>query len=314
MALEFEMLQIMVVAGQIYVRLILPEQRIPVADQNWMVSMRPVRVDRVMPHDNQEGSCPRTLQLRFEPCQLFGLLSERQREILPVLGGAVLIRHVAVERDKRDQRILGRELKAVPARRHCPACMPAFGIRQFCVDFAVGPLLIVMVAEDGIGAAGKGVSWIHLFKLCLPPRRLRSVGQLPVSTGTLAAANYSFLYVSGALTIGKTAATITVTPYAVTYNGSPLTATGTATGIGRVSLPGLTLNTTHTAVGTYNDTWTFTDSTGNYNNASGTITDTILPASLVITASSASMIYGGAAGHAQLYGIRKQPERVRPDD
>lgn len=119
---------------------------------------------------------------------------------------------------------------------------------------------------------------------------------------------------SGALTIGKTAATITVTPYAVTYNGSPLTATGTATGIGRVSLPGLTLNTTHTAVGTYNDTWTFTDSTGNYNNASGTITDTILPASLVITASSASMIYGGAAGHAQLYGIRKQPERVRPDD
>jgi hypothetical protein len=121
------------------------------------------------------------------------------------------------------------------------------------------------------------------------------VGSYPItiSTGTLAAANYSFLYVNGTLTIGKTTATITVTPYSVTYNGSPHTATGTATGVGGVSLSGLTLNTTHTAAGVYTDTWTFTDSTGTYNNASGTITDTILPAPLVITASSASMIYGG---------------------
>ena len=116
---------------------------------------------------------------------------------------------------------------------------------------------------------------------------------ITVSTGTLAAANYSFLYVSGTLTISKATATINVTPYSVTYNGSPHTVTGTATGVGSVSLMGLTLNTTHTAAGTYTDTWTFTDTTGNYNNASGNVTDTILPAPLTITANSPLMIYGG---------------------
>ena len=35
--------------------------------------------------------------------------------------------------------------------------------------------------------------------------------------------------------------------------------------------------TVHTNVGTYADVWTFTDTTGNYNNASGTVVDTITP-------------------------------------
>ena len=118
---------------------------------------------------------------------------------------------------------------------------------------------------------------------------------ITVSTGSLAATNYSFLYVSGTLTIGKATATINVTPYSVAYNGQPHTATGTATGVGGVTLLGLALNTTttHTAAGTYTDTWTFTDTTGNYNNASSTITDTILATPLTIAASSASMTYGG---------------------
>ena len=118
---------------------------------------------------------------------------------------------------------------------------------------------------------------------------------ITVSTGSLAAANYSFFYVNGTLTISKTNAAINVTPYSVTYNGNPHTAIGTATGVGEVILSGLNLNaaTTHTPAGTYTDTWTFTDTTGDYNNTSGTITDRILPASLSITASSPSMIYGG---------------------
>jgi hypothetical protein len=42
------------------------------------------------------------------------------------------------------------------------------------------------------------------------------------------------------------------------------------------TLSGLDLSgTTHKLVGNYTDTWTFTDSTGNYNNASGTVNDVI---------------------------------------
>jgi YVTN family beta-propeller protein len=76
--------------------------------------------------------------------------------------------------------------------------------------------------------------------------------------------------------IGKANANITVTPYSLTYNGNPHTATGTATGVKGESLSGLNLSgTTHTTAGVYNDTWTFTDVTGSYNNANGTVTDTI---------------------------------------
>ena len=76
--------------------------------------------------------------------------------------------------------------------------------------------------------------------------------------------------------IGKASATITVTPYSLTYDGRPHTATGTAKGVNGQSLAGLDLSgTTHTSAGNYNDTWTFTDVTGNYNNATGAVTDLI---------------------------------------
>ncbi len=77
--------------------------------------------------------------------------------------------------------------------------------------------------------------------------------------------------------INKANATISVTGYSVTADGNPHTATGTATGVGGVNLGGgLDLSgTTHTIVGVYTDTWTFTDATGNYNNTSGQVTDII---------------------------------------
>ncbi len=83
------------------------------------------------------------------------------------------------------------------------------------------------------------------------------------------------------LTINKASATIVVTPYSVTYNGNPHTATGTATGVespNPANLSGL-LNlsgTTHTDPGTYTDTWTFAGN-ANYVSASGTVTDVIAP-------------------------------------
>ena len=82
---------------------------------------------------------------------------------------------------------------------------------------------------------------------------------------------------SNSITITKANPTIKVTPYNVTYDGNAHTATGTATGVKSESLSGLNLSgTTHTNPGDYlTDPWTFTDVTGNYNIASGTVHDSI---------------------------------------
>jgi len=77
--------------------------------------------------------------------------------------------------------------------------------------------------------------------------------------------------------IGKATATIVVTPYNVTFDGSSHTATGTATGVGGADLSSLLdlSGTTHTNPGTYaTDAWSFAGN-GNYNSAGGTITDKI---------------------------------------
>jgi hypothetical protein len=94
-------------------------------------------------------------------------------------------------------------------------------------------------------------------------------------------------------TILKADPTISVTPYSVTYDGTPNTSAGTAVGISSENLAGLDLsNTTHTSAGTYSDNWTFTDVTGNYNDASGTVNNTIDPAMLSITANDATKCFG----------------------
>src|SRR5437868_2212629 len=98
-------------------------------------------------------------------------------------------------------------------------------------------------------------------------------------------------------TINKASATINVTPYAVTYDATAHTATGTVTGVGGVSLAGLDLShTAHTNAGTYSsDYWTFTDVTGNYTDvAATTISDTINKAVGSVTPNAASKTYGTA--------------------
>ncbi len=91
-------------------------------------------------------------------------------------------------------------------------------------------------------------------------------------------------------TITKANAVIVVTPYTVSYDGNPHTATGTATGVENPNPANLSslLNlsgTTHTNEGTYTDTWTFAGN-GNYNSASGTITD-VITQPLTVTAIAA---------------------------
>src|SRR5205085_2015835 len=81
-------------------------------------------------------------------------------------------------------------------------------------------------------------------------------------------------------TINKADASVVVTPYSVSYNGQPHTATYTITGVNGET--GATVgtvdvsNTTHTNAGSYNtDTWSFTGA-ANYNNITATIiTDAI---------------------------------------
>jgi hypothetical protein len=114
---------------------------------------------------------------------------------------------------------------------------------------------------------------------------------------------------TSAATIKKAAATISVTPYNVTYDGAAHTATGNAKGVSGESLSGLDLSgTTHTNAGTTTDTWTFTDVTGNYNNASGTVSDSIAKATSVVTWNPpASMPYGTPLGLTELNATANVP-------
>ena len=102
---------------------------------------------------------------------------------------------------------------------------------------------------------------------------------------------------STTFTVNQATASITVTPYRVTYDGAPYTASGSATGASGVDLSGdLALNgTSHTSAGTYTDTWTFTDPTGNYQSANGTISDSIARARVTVTVTSYSVTYDGNA-------------------
>jgi hypothetical protein len=106
--------------------------------------------------------------------------------------------------------------------------------------------------------------------------------------------NYAVTYVPGSLTVDRADPTIAVTGYSVTYDASPHSATGTATGaFGEDLSADLDLSaTTHTAVGSYTDPWTFTDSTGNYNDDAGTVDSEITPAPLTVTADDQSKPFG----------------------
>ncbi len=114
-------------------------------------------------------------------------------------------------------------------------------------------------------------------------------------------ANYKVSLVANTTgVIQKANPTVTVTGYSVTYDRNPHTASGTAKGVLSEALAGLDLSgTTHTnagpytntSAGSYIDSWTFTDSTGNYNNATGTVTDTIAKASPTVTVTGYSVPY-----------------------
>jgi subtilisin family serine protease len=103
------------------------------------------------------------------------------------------------------------------------------------------------------------------------------------------------------ITANKADAVIVVTPYDIAYDGNDHTATGTATGVNNDSLSGLDLSgTVHANAGSYSDSWTFTDVTGNYNNANGLVNDKIAKANATCTINGYTGDYDatahGAAG------------------
>ena len=113
-------------------------------------------------------------------------------------------------------------------------------------------------------------------------------------------------------TIRQAHATVTVTPYSVTYDGQAHIATGTATGIGGEDLSaGLILDyvgnpsldvpsgTVHTNAGDYsNDVWLFIDP--NYTPQSALVHDHIDKAPLSITATSDTKVFDGTSNSSAI--------------
>jgi hypothetical protein len=114
----------------------------------------------------------------------------------------------------------------------------------------------------------------------------------------LTAANYSFVFVNGMLTINPATPAVTVTCPSGTYDAGPHGCTATATGIGGAQVNGaftFTYNgntATPSAAGTYTVSASFTSSDLNYVNASGVGSLTINAAVLTVAANNQSMIFG----------------------
>src|SRR5439155_14756365 len=101
-------------------------------------------------------------------------------------------------------------------------------------------------------------------------------------------------------TINKATATVTVTPYSVTYDGSPHTATYAIAGVNSeagATVGAVTLTSTHTAANTYStDSYSFTPA-ANYSSTlsaastASPFTDTINKATATVTVTPYSMPY-----------------------
>jgi hypothetical protein len=98
-----------------------------------------------------------------------------------------------------------------------------------------------------------------------------------------------------AIVINKAYALCSFNSYNITYDGNPHTATGSCKGVIGETLTGLDLSgTTHVNAGNYlTDPWVFTDSTGNYNDANGTLVDIISKADATLNISGYTGMYNG---------------------
>jgi hypothetical protein len=105
-------------------------------------------------------------------------------------------------------------------------------------------------------------------------------------SATITDPSYSGTTGNVTFTINQATAVILIAQYNVPYDGNPHSVLiASATGVkGEDLSAGLSINTTHTAAGTYIDGWTFNGGT-NYISTSGSVTNTIQKASSFVTMS-----------------------------
>src|SRR5277367_590419 len=123
MPLELQVLHVMVVPSQIQIDVVFPEERVPIANQAGVVAVRAVGIHGMMRHSHQVGCGSRTRELGLQPGKLLSVLPFGQRKVAPAEYLEIVVRKIAVERQKGNQRLPGWKLEAVPASRHCPPSM-----------------------------------------------------------------------------------------------------------------------------------------------------------------------------------------------
>jgi hypothetical protein len=106
--------------------------------------------------------------------------------------------------------------------------------------------------------------------------------------------------------VDKADAVIVVSGKTVTYDGDPHGASGTATGVQGEALAGLDLGASFTNVPGGTANWTFTDMTGNYNDANGSVAIVINKADATLDVSGVTVTYDGDAHGASGHGHRRQ--------
>jgi hypothetical protein len=107
--------------------------------------------------------------------------------------------------------------------------------------------------------------------------------------------NYNDANGTAAIVISKADATIKVDGYTGVYDGDAHGATGTATGVKGETLAGLDLGASFTDVPGGTANWVFTDETGNYNDASGSVSIAISKANATIKVDGYTGVYDGDA-------------------
>lgn len=127
-----------------------------------------------------------------------------------------------------------------------------------------------------------------------------NAGVYPADMWTFHHASGNYFDDSGMVSnvISKARATITITPYNVTFDGLAHTASGTAVGVAGENLTsGFNfVGTAHTSAGAYPaDAWTFQHASGNYFDEHGTVSDTISKARATINITPYSGTFDGLA-------------------
>ena len=161
-------------------------------------------------------------------------------------------------------------------------------------------------AAHGATGTATGVGGAALSGLVLGDSFTNVPGGTATWTFTDTTGNYNDATGTAAIVITKADATVSVTGYTGVFDGAAHGATGTATGVGGAALSGLVLGDSFTNVPGGTATWTFTDTTGNYNNATGTAAIVITKADATVSVTGYTGVFDGARARRDRHGDRRR--------